>query len=338
VDYLVEGKGLKKHYPVQQGLLKRRVAVAAAVDGVTLRVKEGQTLALVGESGSGKTTVGKMLLGLLEPTSGEVIYRGRSLKQLSPGEMRKLRSEMQIVFQDPDASLNPRQSIRRILGLPFRVHSVEMGERQRNERIAELLNAVGLVPPREYIDRYPHQLSGGQKQRVNIARAIALRPKLIVADEPVSALDVSVRAQILKLLKRLQEEMNIAYLFITHDLAVVRSLAHSVSVMYLGQVVESASTARIFESALHPYTQSLLLSTPVPRPVVMRRRITPQLMGEVPSIIDPPSGCRFHPRCRYAEAVCSEVEPALAELEEGHFVSCHVAARGDIKPVGITIR
>lgn len=338
LEYLLEGIGLRKYYAIKRGSLRKRTLIAKAVDGVDLRIRQGETFALVGESGSGKTTLGKMLISLIETTEGQVLYKGKNIFEMTKEERGKFRSKMQIIFQDPDASLNPKHTIRKILSLPFQIHAGDLKKHELEEKIIGLLGKVGLEPPQQFINSYPHELSGGQKQRVGIARAVALNPELVVADEPVSSLDVSVRAQILKLMKNLQQEMNITYLFITHDLAVVRAIAHNVATMYLGKIVESGTVRQTFESALHPYTQSLLLSTPIPRPAIMQKRVVPQVTGEVPSPINPPSGCRFHPRCRYAQDICSKLDPDLLELERDHVVACHVAAHGGIKPVDISVQ
>ncbi|MDT5295303.1 MAG: peptide/nickel transport system ATP-binding protein [Acidobacteriota bacterium] len=311
-DELVRVRGLFKHFPVTGG-----DDVVRAVDGVTFDIFRGETLGLVGESGCGKSTVGRCLLRLIEPTRGEVEFEDRDVLALRGGELRRLRREMQIIFQDPYASLNPRMKVRDIVAEPLVIHRIgDKGERR--ERVAELLRLVGLDP--DYMNRYPHEFSGGQRQRIGIARALALNPKLIIADEPVSALDVSVQAQVVNLLEDLQREFSLTYLFISHGLAVVEHISDRVAVMYLGRIVEVATAEELYSNPLHPYTRALLSAIPVPDPTRKRDRIV--LKGDVPTPINPPSGCRFHTRCPDAVAECSRIDPDLREVAPGHTVAC----------------
>jgi peptide/nickel transport system ATP-binding protein len=309
---LVNVRGLVKHFPVEgSGDLVR------AVDGVSFEILRGETLGLVGESGCGKSTVGRCLLRLIEPTGGEVNFEGRDILRMGKRELRDLRREMQIVFQDPYASLNPRMKVRDIIGEPLVIHN--QGTRtERRARVADLLRRVGLDPA--FMDRYPHEFSGGQRQRIGVARTLALEPKLIVADEPVSALDVSVQAQVVNLLQDLQKEFGLTYLFISHGLAVVEHISTRVAVMYLGRIVEVAGAAELYEHPLHPYTQALLSAIPIPDPKQKRQRII--LQGDVPTPINPPSGCRFRTRCPIAIAECAHIDPDLREVTPGHTVAC----------------
>ncbi len=317
---LIEVRGLKKYYPLTAGLFSRHSGDVKAVDGVSLSIAMGEILGLVGESGCGKSTLGRTILRLEDPTSGQILYRGKDITVLGKNEMRTLRKEMQIVFQDPDASLDPRMTVGDCIGEPLVVHRVG-GEKEQALRIAGLMEQVGLQPEQAVL--YPHEFSGGQKQRIGIARALALNPALIVADEPVSALDVSIQAQILNLLLDIQQKYGLSYLFIAHDLAVIKYMAHRIAVMYLGKIVELADNAEIFSNPLHPYTISLLAAIP---DIKKRNRTEkrPLLSGDVPSPVTPPSGCRFHTRCGSAMPVCSQEEPALKEIHPGHQVACHL--------------
>jgi peptide/nickel transport system ATP-binding protein/oligopeptide transport system ATP-binding protein len=312
---LLEVIDLKKHYPLGHG-----AGPVLAVDGVTFSIGHGETLGPVGESGCGKSTTGKTALKLIEPTSGTIRLRGRDITRLDSDEMRPLRREMQIIFQDPYASLNPRMSAGTIVGEPLTIHGIAAGKDKR-ERVAALFERVGLRP--DQMDDYPHEFSGGQRQRIGIARALALSPHLIVGDEPVSALDVSIQAQVINLLMDLQDEFHLSYLFIAHDLAVVEHISHRIAVMYLGRVVEIAENSALFTSPQHPYTEALLSAVPIPDPEIRRaNRII--LSGDVPSPVSPPPGCHFHTRCPYVMEQCRMLTPELKELEPGHWVSCHL--------------
>ncbi|MEN8781669.1 MAG: dipeptide ABC transporter ATP-binding protein [Desulfobacterales bacterium] len=319
-DYLVETRNLVKYYPIRGGVFLKEVAAVKAVDDVSLTIRSGETMGLVGESGCGKTTFGRAILRLEQPTAGEVIFKGRNLLACDAKEMRGLRKQMQIIFQDPFSSLNPRKTIAQIIGEPLLVHGMK-NRKQREERVLYLLDVVGLRP--EQMRRYPHMFSGGQRQRIGVARALALNPELIVCDEAVSALDVSIQAQVLNLLKDLQQEFGLTYLFISHDLHVVEHISDRVAVMYLGKIVELAPSKDLYKRPLHPYSQALLSASPMPDPKRKHKRII--LKGDVPSPIDPPSGCRFHTRCIYVRDLCSRKEPALREIESRHMAACHFA-------------
>ncbi len=317
---LIEAKDIFKYFPIYAGLTSRHVADVRAVDGVSFTIQEGETLGLVGESGSGKTTVGRLLLRLLPVTKGEIDFEHQNILTMNRGDIRRLRRSVQIIFQDPFASLNPRMSIGEIVAEPIRIHGLAKGK-EVDDRVRELLGLVGLQP--YHANRYPHEFSGGQRQRVGIARALAVQPRFIVCDEPVSALDVSIQAQVINLLEDLQAKFKLTYLFIAHDLSVVRHISTRVAVMYVGKIVELAYRDALYESPLHPYTQALLSAIPIPDPVVEKRRKRVVLTGDIPSPVNPPPGCRFHTRCPIAFERCSVEEPPLREYAPGHFAACH---------------
>jgi len=318
-EELLVVKNLKKYYPITGGVLGGEVGVVKAVDDVSFTVKRGETLGLVGESGCGKSTTGRSLLRLIEPTSGEIHFDGVNVSSLSKDEMRKMRRDMQIVFQDPFASLNPRHNIEKILEETLVVHGIGSSA-ERKKRVLEMLEVVGLSS--YHARRYPHQFSGGQRQRIGIARALMLNPKLIVADEPVSALDVSIQSQVLNLMQDLQREMGLTYLFIAHDLSVVRHISDRVGVMYLGRIVELTTSSQLYSNPLHPYTQALLSAVPTPDPDAVRERVI--LQGDVPSPANPPSGCTFHTRCPHVTDECRTKRPEFRDAGDGHFVACHL--------------
>ena len=317
-ETLLEVNNLKKYFPIKGGVFSQTIGYVYAVDDVSFTVDKGETLGLVGESGCGKSTTGRSILRLIEPTDGKIYFEGQDVTALDKNAMRSLRREMQIIFQDPYASLNPRMTVGSIVGEPLEIHKIARGS-EKTERVASLLHKVGLRA--EDMRKYPHEFSGGQRQRIGIARAIALNPKLIVCDEPVSALDVSIQAQVINLLEDLQEEFGLSYLFIAHNLNVVEHISDRVAVMYLGQIVELASDTDLYNDPQHPYTEALLSAVPIPDPTITKKRII--LEGDVPSPIDPPSGCHFHTRCMYKEKICEEEAPEFKHIGSGHWVACH---------------
>lgn len=321
---LLEVQNVKKYFPIPSKLFSRKKEFVKAVDGVSFTVNKGETLSIVGESGCGKSTTGRMIMKLLDITEGKVIFEGQDITNMTDDQIRPLRKEFQMVFQDPYASLNPRLTIKEILEEPLIVHNFNKGN--RNQRVTELLEVVGLN--KYHADRYPHEFSGGQRQRIGIARALAVNPKLIIADEPVSALDVSIQSQVLNLMKDLQEEFGLTYVFIAHDLSVVEHISDRVGVMYLGRLVELATRDELFGKPLHPYTKVLLSAVPIPDPTVKRERII--LKGDIPSPANPPSGCTFHTRCPFAQETCKIQVPEFRELESGHYVACHYAEELEI--------
>ncbi|HEC72170.1 MAG TPA: ABC transporter ATP-binding protein [Thermoplasmatales archaeon] len=321
-DTILKIEKLRKYFPIKKGLFTFSKDYVKAVDDVDIYIRHGETFGLVGESGCGKTTLGRVAIQLIPATSGTIYFMGENLTELNKSELRRLRPHMQIVFQDPSSSLNPRMTVKQIVGEPLLINKKLKGE-ALNKKVLELLYTVGLNE--QHLYRYPHEFSGGQKQRIGIARALALNPDFIVLDEPTSALDVSVQAQILNLLKDLQNKFGLTYLFITHDLSVIHYISNRVAIMYAGKIVEVSKTKELFEKQLHPYTEALLSAIPIPDPKV-KKKLKP-LKGEVPSLINPPSGCRFHPRCTKRMPICSKLEPELREIEEQHFVACHLYNR-----------
>jgi oligopeptide transport system ATP-binding protein len=323
-ETLLHVDDLKMHFPIYRGVFQRQVGAVRAVDGVSFDVKRGETLGLVGESGCGKSTTGRTILQLYKPTGGNVIFDGTDLVTLKGEQMRQMRRKMQMIFQDPYASLNPRMTVAQLVGEPLMVHNAATGA-EISERVAHLLEIVNLNPA--FATRYPHEFSGGQRQRIGVARALALQPSFIICDEPISALDVSIQAQVVNLLEELQEQFNLTYLFIAHDLSMVKHISDRVAVMYLGVIVELASRDELYAKPLHPYTQALLSAVPIPDPVADAKRKRTILQGDVPSPANPPSGCRFRTRCPIAEAVCAETRPEFREIRPGHFVACFFAER-----------
>jgi len=318
-ETLLEVKDLKKHFPIRGGILGRTVGYVYAVDGVSFKIGKGETMGLVGESGCGKTTVGRCILRLIEPTAGEILFEGEDIARIDDKQMIKLRPKMQIVFQDPYASLNPRMTIKDIVGEPMLVNGIAKGLELRR-RVLELLLIVGLSE--DHMNRFPHEFSGGQRQRIGVARALSLNPEFVVLDEPTSSLDVSVQAQTLNMLQDLQRKLGLTYLFISHNLSVIKHMSERIAVMYLGKIVEIASKAELFRSQLHPYTQALFAAIPIPDPEISRERIV--LGGDVPSPVNPPSGCRFNPRCPKMIPACKEEEPQPIEVRKDHYVACHL--------------
>jgi oligopeptide transport system ATP-binding protein len=319
---LVQVRGLKKYFPITQGIvIQRKVADVKAVDGIDFAIQRGETLGLVGESGCGKSTTGRTILQLYRPTEGQVYFQGKDLVKLGGEDLRRMRRHMQMIFQDPYASLNPRMTVGDIIGEPMEVHNIAKGKEKR-DRVEELLLTVGLAP--YFINRYPHEFSGGQRQRIGVARALAVHPDFIVCDEPVSALDVSIQAQIINLLEELQEKFNLTYLFIAHDLSVVRHISDRVAVMYLGKIVELTDRLSLYETPLHPYTKALLSAVPIPDPLVEEKRERIILTGDVPSPVKPPPGCRFHTRCPVWIPICKQVDPEFRDAGGNHYVACHV--------------
>jgi oligopeptide/dipeptide ABC transporter ATP-binding protein len=334
-NVILEVKNLKLHFPIYRGLFQRLVGHVRAVDGVSFNLRDGEVLGLVGESGCGKTTVGRTILRLYNPTSGEIWYNKKAggrvdLASITQREMKPLRRELRMIFQDPFSSLNPRLTVRDLISEPLEIHGVAHGK-EADQRVAELMESVGLNP--KLMRRYPHEFSGGQRQRIGLARTLSLNPRLVVADEPVSALDVSVQAQVLNLLQELQGRLGLTLIFIAHDLSVVEHISDRIAVMYVGKIVEMAETSELLHKPLHPYTEALLSAIPPADPDIQPNRI--QLQGEVPSPANPPPGCIFHPRCRYAQAICKQQEPALVEDTPGHFVSCHFAKELQLKGIGV---
>ena len=323
-DVLVRVEDLRMHFPIYKGILRRQVGAVKAVDGLSFDIRRGETLGLVGESGCGKSTTGRAILRLYDPTSGHVHIEGKDIAELSRGDLRKMRPQMQMIFQDPQASLNPRMTVGSIISEPLNEHGVVSGK-QKKDRVTELLNAVGLNP--SFVNRYPHEFSGGQRQRIGIARALALEPEFIVCDEPIAALDVSIQAQVVNLLEDLQSKLGLTYLFISHDLSMVRHIADRVAVMYLGKIMELASVDKLFKNPMHPYTRALLSAVPVPDPKIEAKRARIILKGDVPNPANPPKGCVFSTRCPIAESKCFKEAPKWRDLGGDQYVACHLAGR-----------
>jgi len=323
-DVLLRVVDLKKYFPIRRGLFQRHVGDVKAVDDVNFEVYRGETLGLVGESGCGKTTVGRTIVRLCEPTEGSVFFEGKDLSQLSGAELREMRQKLQMIFQNPYASLSPRMKVKSIVGEPLEVHNAARGQ-EKKERVAELLDLVGLNP--SFMSRYPHEFSGGQRQRIGIARSLALNPELVIADEPISSLDVSIQAQVVNLLEDLQDELGLTYIFIAHDLSMVRHISDRVAVMYLGKLMEVADKKILFDNPLNPYTQALMSAIPVPDPVIEKSRNRVLIEGDLPSPSNPPRGCNFNTRCPLAEEICFHEEAKMVEIEPGHYSACHVIAR-----------
>ncbi|RKX42180.1 MAG: oligopeptide ABC transporter ATP-binding protein [Thermotogae bacterium] len=326
MSVLLKVNDLRKHFPIRRSftevITRRKQRFVKAVDGISFEIKKGETLGLVGESGSGKTTTGRLVLRLIEPSSGNVVFEDTNIMALSKEEMRRFRKRMQVIFQDPMAALNPYMKIGEAIRHGLQIHHIGASKKEQKEMVMEMLRRVNLTPENDFYNRYPRELSGGQRQRAVIARALVLQPKFIVADEAVAMLDVSVRSQLLKLLTDLKQEMDLTYLFITHDLATTKYICHRIAVMYLGKIVEIGSFENIYNNPLHPYTKALIAAVPEPDPMRKKQKSIPQ--GEVPDPVNPPSGCRFHPRCSVASKECSAIEPQLIETEKGHFVACHL--------------
>jgi oligopeptide/dipeptide ABC transporter ATP-binding protein len=315
---LLSVKGLKKYFPIQKGFLKKNAVFVKALDGVDINIQRGETLGLVGESGCGKSTLGRCIIRLISPTDGEIYFENEDIMKQDAGNLQRLRRNMQIIFQDPYSSLNPRKRVGQIIGEGFIIHRMH-SKKERAEKVKQLMEVVGLLP--DQIDRYPHEFSGGQRQRISVARALSIQPKFVIADEPVSALDVSIQAQILNLLVNLQNDYHLTYLFISHNLSVVKHISDRVAVMYLGHIVEIANRRSLFRQPLHPYTKALMSAVPAINPALKKNRII--LRGDVPSPLNPPRGCTFHTRCQYQKKICSEITPSHIEIEKGHSVACH---------------
>jgi oligopeptide transport system ATP-binding protein len=329
-DVLLSVRNLKMHFPITRGIIiQRQVGSIKAVDGITFDLIRGETLGLVGESGCGKSTTGRAILQLYDPTDGEVIFEGQDLTKMKSGDLRRMRRRMQMIFQDPYASLNPRMTVGSIVGEPLEVHNIGSNRKERQERVQELLKIVGLNP--YFINRYPHEFSGGQRQRIGVARALAVNPSFIVCDEPISALDVSIQAQVINLLEDLQGDLGLTYLFIAHDLSVVRHISDRIAVMYLGKIVELADRDDLYENPLHPYTQALLSAVPIPDPEIEKKRQRIILEGDVPSPANPPKGCNFNTRCPRVMDICRQYEPAFTDVGSGHFTACFL--HDAVKPV-----